>query len=109
MRATSSAGMVSSSWSRQANTTNVAKAPIAPAATIHQMCHISAKPIMVAKNAQTKPVAELRGISILRLFVRAVLSRRTVLERPIGILTGYLRQHREIEGRRGRRGGPFER
>ena len=34
------------------------------AMTIHQMCQISAKPMMVAKNAQTKPVGELRGISI---------------------------------------------
>src|SRR5712671_7636991 len=66
MRATSSAGMVSSSWSRQANTTKVAKAPIAPTATIHQMCQIKAKPMTVAKNAQTKPVGELRGISISR-------------------------------------------
>ena len=32
--------------------------------TIHQMCQISAKPITVAKNAQTNPVGELRGISI---------------------------------------------
>src|SRR6266576_6119582 len=66
MRATSSAGMVSSSCSRQANTTKVAKAPIAPTATIHQMCQIKAKPMTVAKNAQTKPVGELRGISIAR-------------------------------------------
>src|SRR6202163_581218 len=66
MRATSAAGMMYSSWSRQANTTNVAKAPIAPTATIHQMCQIKAKPITVAKNAQTKPVGELRGISIAR-------------------------------------------
>ena len=35
-----------------------------PSATIHQMCQISAKPMMVAKNAQTKPVGELRGISM---------------------------------------------
>ena len=42
------------------------KAPTAPAATIHQMCQINAKPIMVAKKAQTKPVGELRGISISR-------------------------------------------
>ena len=34
--------------------------------TIHQMCQISAKPIMVAKKAQTKPVGELRGISMSR-------------------------------------------
>jgi hypothetical protein len=30
----------------------------------HQMCQISAKPITVAKKAQTKPVGLLRGISI---------------------------------------------
>src|ERR1700724_1802774 len=66
MRATSPAGMVSSSWARQANTTKVEKAPIVPAATIHQICQISAKPITVAKNAQTKPVGELRGISMSR-------------------------------------------
>src|ERR1700675_604245 len=58
--------MVSSSWSRQAKTTKVAKAPIAPTATIHQMCQIKAKPMTVAKNAQTKPVGELRGISMSR-------------------------------------------
>src|SRR5712675_2087234 len=63
MRATSSAGMVSSSWSRQANTTKVAKAPIAPTATIHQMCQIRAKPMTVAKNAQTKPVGQLRALA----------------------------------------------
>ncbi len=28
------------------------------------MCQINEKPVMVAKNAQTKPVALLRGISI---------------------------------------------
>ena len=64
MRATSSAGMTYSSWSRQANATKVANAPTKPAATIHQMCQISAKPMTVAKNAQTKPVGELRGISM---------------------------------------------
>src|SRR4029077_13877399 len=51
MRATSAAGMTYSSWSRQANTTKVANAPIPPAITIHQMCQISAKPMMLAKNA----------------------------------------------------------
>src|SRR5438067_7015196 len=62
--ATSAAGMTYSSWSRQANTTNVANAPIKPKATIHQMCQIKAKPITLAKNAQTNPVGELRGISM---------------------------------------------
>src|SRR3954468_12279639 len=61
---TSAAGMTYSSWSRQANTTNVANAPTKPKATIHQMCQIKAKPITVAKNAQTNPVGELRGISM---------------------------------------------
>src|SRR2546421_1446923 len=64
IRATSAAGMTYSSWSRQANTTNVANAPTKPNATIHQMCQIKAKPITVAKNAQTNPVGELRGISM---------------------------------------------
>src|SRR5258708_19925428 len=64
MRATSLAGISYSSWSRQANTTKVAKAPTKPAATIHQMCQIMAKPITVAKKAQTKPVDELRGSSM---------------------------------------------
>src|SRR4051794_12506447 len=66
MRATSSAGMTYSSWSRQANTTKVANAPMPPRITIHQMCQMSAKPMMVAKNAQTKPVGEFRGISMSR-------------------------------------------
>src|ERR1700753_1278697 len=64
MRATSSAGISYSSWSRQANTTKVAYAPIRLMITIHQMCQIKAKPMTVAKNAQMKPVGELRGISI---------------------------------------------
>ena len=65
MRATSSAGITYSSSSRQAKTTKVAKAPTKPErSTIHQMCQISAKPITVAKKAQTKPVGLLRGISI---------------------------------------------
>ena len=64
IRATSSAGITYSSWSRQANTTKVGERADVPAATIHQMCQISAKPMMVAKNAQTKPVGELRGISM---------------------------------------------
>ena len=50
--------------SRQANTTKVAKAPTNATATIHQMCQISAKPMMVAKKAQTKPVGVFRGISM---------------------------------------------
>src|SRR5665213_4166542 len=63
-RSTSSAGITYSTSSRHANTTKVAKAPIAPAATSHQMCQISAKPMMVAKKAQTKPVGEFLGISM---------------------------------------------
>ena len=64
MRATSAAGITSSVRSRQANTTKVANAPTPPAATIHQMCQISANPMMVAKNAVMKPVGLLRGTSI---------------------------------------------
>src|SRR5665213_28871 len=69
MRSTSSAGISYSSWSRQANTTKVANAPMNPAITIHQICQISANPMKVAKNAQTNPVGELRGISIGRYSV----------------------------------------
>src|SRR6476646_2936899 len=63
-RATSSAGMIYSGTSRQANTTKVAYAPTSPTIISHQMCQISAKPMKVAKKAQTKPVGLLRGISI---------------------------------------------
>ncbi len=64
IRATVSAGITSSWRSRQANTTNVATAPTKASATSHQMCQIIPKPTIVAKNAQTKPVGLLRGISI---------------------------------------------
>ena len=56
--------MTYSSWSRHAKTTKVANAPTPPTMTIHQMCQISAKPMMVAKNAQTNPVGEFLGISM---------------------------------------------
>jgi hypothetical protein len=64
MRATTSAGMVSSTLSRQAKTTKVAYAPNAAKATIHQMCQISANPMKVAKKAQMNPVALFLGISM---------------------------------------------
>ena len=64
IRATSSAGISYSVRSRQAKTTKVAKAPTSATAASHQMCQIIAKPAMVAKKAQTKPVALFRGISI---------------------------------------------
>ena len=35
-----------------------------PRITIHQMCQISAKPVITAKKAMTKPIGLLRGISI---------------------------------------------
>src|SRR5205823_2416321 len=57
MRATVSAGMMCSTRSRQAKTTNVAYAPNAASATIHQMCQISANP-MTAANAH----GELRDL-----------------------------------------------
>src|SRR6185437_13111025 len=61
-RATSSAGIRISSWSRQANTTNVAYAPASPSRTSHQMCQMSAKPVTTAKKAVTNPVGLLRGM-----------------------------------------------
>jgi hypothetical protein len=64
MRATSSAGMMFSTLSRQAKTTKVAYAPNAAKPTTHQICQISAKPMKVAKKAQMKPVALFLGISM---------------------------------------------
>ena len=58
------AGMMSSTLSRQAKTTKVAYAPNAANATIHQICQISANPMMAAKNAQMKPVGLFRGIAM---------------------------------------------
>src|SRR5882762_6403253 len=47
--------------------------------------------------------------SILWLFLGPSLLGRPFFELPKGVLAGYLGQEREIEGRRRRRGGPFER
>src|ERR1700759_1566838 len=63
-RAICSAGTSISSSARNAKTSMVKNAPIAPTPTIHQMCQISAKPAMTAKNAVMKPVALFFGISI---------------------------------------------
>ena len=82
------------------------------APTIHQMCQISAKPMMVAKNAQTKPVGLLRGISIVLVVAarrRAALLERALLDAPVGVLALDVGQHGEVEGRRRRRRRPFQR
>ena len=60
--ATVAAGIASSCSSRQATTTNTAQAPTKATATSHQMCQISAKPMMVEKKAQMKPAELLRGM-----------------------------------------------
>src|SRR6202020_2639858 len=64
MRATSSAGISYSVRSRQAKTTNVAKAPTRATMTSHQICQIIPKPPKLAKNAQMKPVGLFLGISL---------------------------------------------
>src|ERR1700722_16484911 len=64
MRATSSAGISYSVRSRQAKTTNVAKAPSRATMTSHQICQIMPKPPKLAKNAPIKPVGLFLGISI---------------------------------------------
>src|SRR6185369_3791179 len=58
------AEIASSCSSRQATTTNTAHAPTKAAITSHQMCQISAKPMMVEKKAQMNPAALLRGMWI---------------------------------------------
>src|SRR5882757_150960 len=63
-RATCSAGISISSSSRNAKASTVTKMPMAPTPAIHQMCQISAKPVMTAKNAVTNPVALFFGTSI---------------------------------------------
>src|SRR6476646_11019318 len=62
-RATSAAGIEYSTTSRHANHTNTAKAPTKPRPTIHQMCQISAKPVIVQKNAVMNPVGLFLGTS----------------------------------------------
>src|SRR5207302_2310556 len=64
IRAISAAGISCSRFSLQPNTRTVIAAARRPRITIHQMCQISAKPVTTAKNAVTKPVGLLRGISI---------------------------------------------
>ena len=79
MRATSSAGISSSCSSRHANTTKVANAPTKAATTSHQMCQISEKPMIVAKNAQMKPtgtVARHLDVDVLRLFADSAARSR---------------------------------
>src|SRR5882757_6702036 len=63
-RAICSAEISISSSSRNAKASIVRNIPIAPAAAIHQMCQIMAKPAMTAKNAMMKPVALFFGTSI---------------------------------------------
>ena len=62
MLATVAAGIASSCSSRQATTTNTAQAPTKATTTSHQMCQISAKPIVTEKKAQMKPAALFRGM-----------------------------------------------
>ena len=62
MLATVAAGIASSCSSRQATTTNTPQAQTKATTTSHQMCQISAKPIVAEKNAQMKPAALLRGM-----------------------------------------------
>src|SRR5262249_41839703 len=63
-RPTSSAGISTSSFVRNMKASNVTAAPRSPKPAIHQMCHISAKPVITAKNAVTKPVGLFLGTSI---------------------------------------------
>src|SRR3954466_4027010 len=49
--ATVAAGITNSSSRRHARAISVAKAPISPAMTSHQMCQMRAKPVIEAKNA----------------------------------------------------------
>src|SRR5262249_55891042 len=63
IRSASSAWISNSDTSRHAKATNVTYAPASPSTASHQICQMSAKPVMVAKNAVTNPVALLRGIS----------------------------------------------
>src|ERR1700721_3380 len=64
MRATSSAGISYSVRSRQAKTTNVAKAPSRATMTSHQICQIMPKPPKLAKNGKKTPVGLFLGISM---------------------------------------------
>src|SRR5262249_42595079 len=63
-RATSSAGIEDSLTSPHPHQTKTAEAATNPRATIHQMCQISAKPVIVQKKAVMNPVGLFLGISI---------------------------------------------
>ena len=59
-----SAGISTSSSTRNMKTSQVRAAPTSPTPAIHQMCQIRAKPVITAKNAVTKPAGLFLGTPI---------------------------------------------